>query len=103
MEFIETPTFTRLVTNLLSNEEYRALQNELLIAPARGDLIKGGGGIRKMRFAASARGKSGGVRVIYSWAKAKDRIYLLLIYPKSRKDDLSDRETSILREYVKEL
>ena len=103
MEFIETPTFTRLVTDFLSPEEYRALQNELLIDPARGDLIKGGGGIRKMRFAASGRGKSGGVRVIYYWAKAKDRIYLLLIYPKSRKDDLTDQETSILREYVKEL
>jgi hypothetical protein len=71
--------------------------------PARGDLIKGGGGIRKMRFAVSGRGKSGGVRVIYYWAKPRDRIYLLLIYPKSRRDDLTDRKTAILRDYVKEL
>ena len=69
MEFIETPTFTRLVTALLSDEEYRALQNELLEDPERGDLIQGGGGIRKLRFALRGRGKRGGVRVIYYWAK----------------------------------
>ena len=44
MEFVETPTFTRLVTALLSDEEYRALQNELLEDPERGALIQGGGG-----------------------------------------------------------
>jgi hypothetical protein len=64
---------------------------------------RAGGGIRKMRFAVSGRGKSGGVRVIYYWAKPRDRIYLLLIYPKSRRDDLTDRKTAILRDYVKEL
>ena len=51
MEFIETPTFTRMVTALLSDDEYRELQNELVEDPARGDLIKGGGGIRKLRYA----------------------------------------------------
>jgi hypothetical protein len=103
MEFIETPTFTRMVSDLLSDEDFRALQNMLLADPARGDIIRGGGGIRKIRFAMPGRGKSGGVRVIYFWSKPKDRIYLLVIYPKSRKDDLSDQETAILREYVKEL
>jgi hypothetical protein len=103
MEFIETPTFTRLVTALLPAEDYRLLQNGLLGDPAKGDLVRGGGGIRKMRLAASGRGKSGGMRVIYFWAKPKDRIYLLLIHPKSRRDDLSDKETAFLREYVKEL
>ena len=103
MEFVETPTFTRLVTTLLADEEYRALQQDLLSNPARGALIKGGGGIRKLRFAAAGRGKSGGVRVIYYWVTAQDQIYMLLIYSKSRKDDLSDQETAILREYVKEL
>ena len=103
MEFIETPTFTRLVTTLVADEDYRVLQNILLSNPAHGALIRGGGGIRKVRFAIADRGKSGGLRVIYYWASAKDRIYLLLIYAKSHKDDLSDRETAILREYVKEL
>ncbi len=103
MEFIETPTFTRLVTALLSDEEYRALQNELLEDPERGVLIQGGGGIRKLRFAARGRGKRGGVRVIYYWVKDRHQVYFLVVYPKSRKDDLSDGETAILRELVKGL
>ena len=103
MEFIETPVFTKLVLDLLDDEEYRELQNVLLLDPAHGDLIRGGGGIRKMRFAIEGRGKSGGVRTIYYWAKPWDQIYMLLIYPKSKKDTLSDKETEILRAYVKEL
>src|SRR5260363_170045 len=71
MEFIETPTFTRMVTALLSDEEYRTLQHALVENPARGDLIKGGGGIRKLRHAVQGRGKSGGVRVIYLLMKKK--------------------------------
>ena len=65
MEFIETPTFTRLLASLLTDDEYRALQNVLVENPARGDLIPGGGGIRKLRHALPGRGKSGGVRAIY--------------------------------------
>jgi hypothetical protein len=103
MEFIETPTFTRMVTALLSDDEYGQLQNELVNDPARGDLIKGGGGIRKMRYAAQGHGKSGGVRVIYYWIKDNHQIYMLVIYPKSKKDNLTDKETAILREFVKEL
>jgi hypothetical protein len=103
MEFIETPTFTRLVTDLLRVDEYRILQQALVSNPARGALIRGGGGIRKVRFATAGRGKSGGLRVIYYWVTTQDQIYMLLIYPKSRKDDLSAQETAILREYVKEL
>ena len=103
MEFIETPTFTRMVMALLADDEYRELQNELMEDPERGDLIKGGGGIRKMRYAAQGRGKSGGVRVIYYWVKDDYQIYMLVVYPKSKKDNLSDKETAILHEFVKEL
>lgn len=103
MEFIETPTFTRMVTALLSDDEYGQLQNELVEDPARGDLIKGGGGIRKLRYAAQGHGKSGGVRVIYYWMKDNHQTYMLVIYPKSKKDNLTDKETAILREFVKEL
>lgn len=60
MEFIETPTFTRLLTALLSDDAYQGLQNELVQDPARGDLIKGGGGIRKLRYAIQGRGRAVG-------------------------------------------
>ena len=101
MEFIETPTFTRMVTELLSDDEYRALQNTLVENPERGDIIKGGGGIRKLRHAVQGRGKSGGGRVIYYWVKDDHQIFMLVVYPKTKKDNLTDRETAILREYVK--
>ena len=98
MEFIETPTFTRQVQDLLNDEKYRGLQNTLAADPECGDLVKGGGGIRKVRHAAQGKGKSGGVRAIYYWVN-----YMLVVYPKSKKDDLSDRETAILRDLIKEL
>lgn len=103
MEFIETTTFTRLVTGLLTDDEYAELQNALVENPQRGEVLQGGGGIRKLRHALPGRGKSGGVRVIYYWLRDDGQIYMLLIYPKSRKDSLTDRETALLREFVKEL
>lgn len=90
-----------MVTELLSDDEYRALQNTLVENPERGDIIKGGGGIRKLRHAVQGRGKSGGVRVIYYWVKDDHQIFMLVVYPKTKKDNLTDRETAILREYVK--
>lgn len=103
MEFIETPVFTRQVMSLMDDDEYRELQNIILDNPEAGDVLKGGGGIRKLRFGIQGRGKSGGVRTIYFWKKAEGHIYMLLMYPKSKKDTLTDAETEILRGYVKEL
>jgi hypothetical protein len=103
MEFIETPTFTRLLADLMTDDEYGGLQHILAEAPDRGNIIKGGGGIRKLRYALPGRGKSGDVRVIYYWIREDGQIYMLLIYPKSKKDTLTDRETALLREFVKEL
>ncbi|MBC7213741.1 type II toxin-antitoxin system RelE/ParE family toxin [Extensimonas perlucida] len=103
MEFIETPTFTRLLVGLLTDDEYAGLQHVLAENPERGDLVQGGGGIRKLRYALAGRGKSGGVRVIYYWRRQDAQIYMLLIYPKSKKDTLTEHETALLRQWVKEL
>ena len=102
MQFIETSVFTKALHALLSDDEYRELQNLLLHDPTLGDVIRGGGGIRKMRFGIEGRGKSGGVRVIYFWLSADEEIYMLLIYPKSKKDTLSADEVAVLRALVKE-
>jgi hypothetical protein len=64
VELIETSTFTRQITALLNDEEYRAFQARLAANPDLGALIKGGGGIRKTRLAVGSRGKRGGARVI---------------------------------------
>ncbi len=65
--FYETPFFTRRVTELLDDETYRQLQNELQTNPAKGEVVQGCGGIRKVRLEAPKRGKGkrGGFRVIY--------------------------------------
>ena len=103
MEFIETPTFTHMLVELLTDDEYAGLQCVLLVNPEAGDIVKGGGGIRKLRHALPGRGKRGGVRVSYYWLRKDGQIYMLLIYPKSKKDTLTARETAILFELVKEL
>lgn len=103
MEFIETPYFSRQLANLLSDDEYQQLQLALLEQPDRGDIIRGGGGVRKLRHALPGRGKSGGVRVIYYWICNDHQIYMLDIYPKSKQDTLTDRQLAVLRDLVKEL
>jgi hypothetical protein len=100
MKFIETLIFTRQVLDLLTDEEYRLLQLTLAERPEQGDIIKGGGGIRKIRVAAKGKGKSGGVRVIYYWMTARGQIYMLLAYPKNRKDNLDVGELAVLSALV---
>jgi hypothetical protein len=103
MIFIETPTFTRLISVLLPDDEYTKLQEELVKRPDVGDLVKDGGGIRKLRWKRPGTGKSGGVRIIYYWLTDDNQILMLIAYPKSTKDNLTDKETAILRKLVKEL
>lgn len=92
MLFVETSVFSAQRDDWLSDEEYRGLQNYLIEYPDAGDLIRGSGGIRKVRWAAKGKGKSGGVRVIYYWAKAPSHVYLLTLYGKSERADI-DRAT----------
>jgi len=101
--FVETPTFTRLITQLMPDDDYRKLQQLLIENPARGDVIAGGGGVRKLRFSLPGRGKQGGARVLYYWLDRQFQIYLLVAYKKSVKDDLSASELALLRSFVKEL
>lgn len=101
--FIETSVFTRQIIELLDDDEYQALQTELMINPAKGDLIKEGGGIRKVRCAAKGKGKSGGIRVIYYWLCEDGQILMLLAYPKSAQDNLTDQQTAVLKNLVKDL
>jgi Protein of unknown function (DUF1044). len=103
MEFIETPTFTRQIVALLPDEAYRGLQNLILENPERGDLIVGGGGLRKLRYALPGRGKSGGMRTIYYWRHDAHQVLMLVAYPKSRQDTLSDAELAILRRLIEEI
>lgn len=102
MELIETFTFTKQVTALLSDEEYGAFQSRLAANPGLGALMKGGGEIRKIRVAVSSRGKRGGARVIYYWAVRKDLILLLYAYSKNVSADLTPRQVAQLAKVVKQ-
>ncbi|MCL2337575.1 MAG: type II toxin-antitoxin system RelE/ParE family toxin [Firmicutes bacterium] len=82
----------------LSDENLRMLQGELLHNPKCGDVIRGTGGFRKMRFALPDRGKSGGLRVIYLDIQDFETLYLMLAYPKNEKDTLSDAECAELKQ-----
>jgi hypothetical protein len=65
MQFIETSVFTKRIAEMLTDDEYHALQETLIQNPKAGPLIPGGKGLRKYRWAASGKGKRGGVRIIY--------------------------------------
>lgn len=82
-EFIESSLFTRMVYDYLSEGDYTAFQRFLMEQPEAGDLVKGSGGVRKVRWARAGAGKSGGVRVCYYTRNAAGQILLLLIYAKS--------------------
>ena len=102
MELIETSTFTRQITALLSDEDYGVFQSRLAANPGLGALIKGGGGIRKVRVAVGSRGKRGGARVIYYWAVRRDLILLLYAYPKNVSADLTPKQVAQFAKVVKE-
>lgn len=86
--FVETKLFTQLVKEYLSDDEYRELQQHLMEDPEIGNIIRGGGGVRKVRWSRKGMGKSGGIRTIYYWAKARDEIYMLTMYSKSEKENI---------------
>jgi mRNA-degrading endonuclease RelE of RelBE toxin-antitoxin system len=98
----ETSVFTRQVRRLLDRESYRLLQLRLVAEPDAGELIRGTGGLRKIRWEAAGRGRRGGVRVIYYWAQRLDVILLLLIYSKSQQDDLTPEQKVVLKRLIQE-
>jgi len=100
MVIVETSIFTKKIATLLSDEEYRLLQNALVEMPGSGSLIQGSGGIRKIRYGADGRGKRSGVRVIYYWATHHDQIFMLYAYAKNERDDLTKDQLLVLRDVV---
>ena len=88
----ETPAFSRQVEKLLNEQERRELIELLATSPLAGDKIPGTGGVRKLRFAASGRGKRGGARVIYFYVGEQMPIYALLVYAKASRADMTPRE-----------
>jgi hypothetical protein len=99
----ETRPFQTKVVRLLSDVEKAELVTYLSVHPGAGVLIKGAGGIRKLRWARSGRGKSGGVRVVYYFHNREMPLYLLTLFGKNEKANLSMEEKNCLHGLVREL
>jgi hypothetical protein len=100
MIIIETPIFTRVIKELMSDDEYRKLQEALVGCPDLGDLIQGSGGLRKVRWKLENTGKSGGIRAIYYWVVDDDHIRMLFAYPKGKQENLTKDQVKRLKEIV---
>ena len=103
MVFVETSLFSKLLGDYLRDDEYRLLQNHLIEYPNAGDVIRGSGGVRKVRWASGGKGKSGGVRVIYYRAKADEQTFFLTLYGKGEKENLSAADLKRVVKLLEEL
>jgi len=97
-----TARFQKAIAGILSEDDLIALEMFLITHPEAGDVIQGGKGLRKVRFAAKGHGKRGGARVIYLRVVSSSLIVLADFYPKNAKADLSHSELQQLLKEIEE-
>lgn len=97
MEIAETSIFTKEITRILSDDEYKEFQIFLVAHPKSGDVIKGSGGLRKVRWKVKGRGKSGGIRNIYYYHENDSLLLMIFVYEKSKLEDLTPKQIEMLR------
>ena len=103
MVFVELTPFVDFRSRHWKDEDLRRLQNFLLLTPDAGDVIHGGGGLRKLRWMVKGRGKRGGARVIYYRYVPGERIYLVYAYRKSERSDLTREQVKVLGQLMKDI
>ncbi|MDH3210319.1 MAG: type II toxin-antitoxin system RelE/ParE family toxin [Burkholderiaceae bacterium] len=99
----ELPEYLRRASKLFDDDERRAVVDYLATRPKAGVLIEGTGGVRKLRWGRGARGKSGGVRVVYYFHSEDMPLYLLTLFAKSEQANLSKAERNELAGLVEVL
>ena len=99
--FIQTIEFSKNWERLgLTDNDMRRLELEILRNPQAGSVIKGTGKLRKLRFAFENEGKSGSTRVCYVDFVVKETVYLITIYPKKEKDNLTKAECNSIKKMI---
>ena len=92
LEFVWLKSFERQASGLLGEIDRMELETRLIENPEAGNVMPGTGGLRKMRVAAKGKGRRGGARVIYYLRSTRGRIYVITIYAKNVKEDLTAEE-----------
>ena len=95
---VETPTYLAIANKLFSEEKRADIVALVAGDPECGDLIRGTGGFRKVRVARKGMGKSGGARVVYIWRNDKFPVFLITVFPKNKKANLTKAERNDLKE-----
>lgn len=100
--FFETSIFTKTVGSYLSDEQYKELQNYLLLNPEGGDVMPRTGGFRKLRWTDNTRGKGkrGGLRVIYYWLSSNKQFWMFAIYDKDEMENLTPDQEKQLKQAI---
>ena len=93
---VELPEFTKKADRILTNSEKESLVNYLAAHPSAGDIMQGTGGIRKLRWSVHGKGKSGGVRIIYYYHNRYIPLFLLTLFGKGEKSNLTKSERNQL-------
>lgn len=102
MRFIETPIFTRQIVEQLNDDDYCAMQIAMILRPHLGRVIRHSGGLRKLRWPIPGGGKRGGLRAIYFWHESTETFYLLYLFGKSEREDLTAQQLRVLSRVVRE-
>lgn len=97
---VELPEFQKRASSLLKDDERTSIINYLAVHPQSGVLMQGTGGIRKLRWSVQGRGKSGGVRVIYYYHNGTVPLFLLTVFGKGEKANLSKAERNDLASFT---
>jgi hypothetical protein len=100
---IETPEFLSGARHVLAEAERVALVDFLAENPIAGDLMQGTGGARKLRWAAKGKGKNGGARAITFYAGPDVPVFLMAIFGKGEKANLSQAERNELRKVLTDI
>lgn len=103
LTIVELPEYRQKIKRLLNHTENSGLMDHLARHPEEGVLIQGTGGIRKLRWAAKGKGKSGGARIVYYFYNKSMPLFLLSAYGKGEKANLSKAEANELGVLVTEL